>query len=90
MYQTINYGSRELSTIELNNQSPDDALAQGTAYDMTLHNESGSDWTFFVYQKAPVPSADIFSLAWFASPYIIKAGNKIKFAWEIDYTFVWL
>jgi hypothetical protein len=61
----------------------------GTPYKLTLKNESAAAWTFYVYQKLPQPVADVFSLAWFASPFVIVPGNKISFEWQIDYNFVW-
>jgi hypothetical protein len=44
---------------------------------------------FYVYQTMPNQPSDIFSLAWFASPYKISVGSKITFTWGIDYSFVW-
>lgn len=66
-----------------------EAEASGTPYNLMLKNESAQAWTFYVYQKAPQPSNNIFSLAWFASPFVIMPGNKISFEWEIVYNFVW-
>jgi hypothetical protein len=65
------------------------AEAAGTPYLLTLQNASAAPWTFYVYQKLPQPSADVFSLAWFASPFVIVPGSKISFEWQIDYNFVW-
>ncbi len=48
------------------------------------------NWTFYVYQQMPnQASSNVFSLAWFCSPYVITPGNQITFQWTIDYTFVW-
>lgn len=67
-----------------------DARLAGTSYSLTLKNESAQHYTFYVFQKDPdQASADIFSLAWFASPFAIVPGNQIKFNWTIDYNFVW-
>ncbi len=65
------------------------SAGSGTQYNLTMKNEAAQSWTFYVYQKAPELSSDVFSLAWFASPYEIRPGNKISFTWEIDYDFVW-
>lgn len=89
MSMEISYARNTMTDEMRASQSAEAALDQGTQYSMTLHNESAQGWTFYVYQKAPQPSADVFSLAWFCSPYKIRVGNKIKFTWEIDYNFVW-
>jgi len=60
-----------------------------TQYSLRMINESGSDWTFYVYQKLPGQVKDVFSLAWFASPYVITDGTEITFDWGISYNFVW-
>ncbi|MEL7058777.1 MAG: protein rhiA [Acidobacteriota bacterium] len=65
------------------------AAADGQRYSINMINNSGATWTFYVYQKLPAQVADVFSLAWFASPFQIRDGNSIKFSWEIDYSFVW-
>jgi rhizosphere induced protein len=66
------------------------AAADGQVYTLTLKNQSASPWVFYVYQQMPnQQSANVFSLAWFCSPFIIVPGNQIKFQWEIDYGFVW-
>jgi hypothetical protein len=65
------------------------AAAAGTPYTLKLINQSAQPWTFYVYQKLPGQVADVFSLAWFASPYKISVGDSIKFKWEITYNFVW-
>lgn len=65
------------------------AAAAGTPYQLKLVNQSAQPWTFYVYQKLPDQVADVFSLAWFASPYKISVGDSIKFKWEITYNFVW-
>ncbi|NET46622.1 MAG: protein rhiA [Okeania sp. SIO2B3] len=63
--------------------------ATGQKYSLTLVNNSGTPWTFYVYQKMPQPVANVFSLAWFASPFVIVDGAQITFTWEIVYNFVW-
>ncbi|WP_299816780.1 protein rhiA [uncultured Roseibium sp.] len=83
----ISYARQSLSQELRASQEAVEAL--GTQYSMTLTNESAQPWTFFVYQKLPQPSADVFSMAWFCSPYKLRVGNRIKFTWEIDYNFVW-
>lgn len=85
----ISYASDTMTREMRAAQKKERALAAGTQYSMTLKNESAQAWTFYVYQKAPQPSANVFSLAWFCSPYQIRVGNKIKFTWQIDYNFVW-
>lgn len=61
----------------------------GTKYNLICENQSTTDWVFYVYQTMPSQPSDIFSLAWFASPYKISVGSKITFSWNIDYSFVW-
>jgi rhizosphere induced protein len=63
--------------------------AEGTTYSMTLQNESAQPWTFYVYQRQPQQSNDLFSLAWFSSPFLITVGSRITFEWDIAYNFVW-
>jgi hypothetical protein len=58
-------------------------------YSLTLKNESGRDWVFYVYQTMPDPTPTMLSLAWFASPYPIAVSDEIEFKWYIDYNFVW-
>jgi rhizosphere induced protein len=60
-----------------------------TQYNLVCTNHSSTDWVFYVYQTMPNQPREIFSLAWFASPYKIASGNKITFSWGIDYSFVW-
>jgi len=67
------------------------SFAQGNGTEYSLHciNDSTVNWTFYIYQKMPQQPSDIFSLAWFVSPYKIAPGNEIIFKWNIDYSFVW-
>lgn len=66
------------------------AASGGTQYSLKMINNSSQPWTFYVYQKAPQPSSNVFSLAWFASPFMIRdGGDSITFKWEITYNFVW-
>lgn len=65
------------------------AVAETQEYSLTCVNNSPADWIFYVYQKMPNQPSEIFSLAWFASPYKIVPGGSITFTWGIDYTFVW-
>ncbi|MBD8655626.1 protein rhiA [Oxalobacteraceae sp. CFBP 13730] len=61
-----------------------------TPYNLTLKNQSAMPWTFYVYQQAPnQQSSNVFSLAWFASPFTMAPGTQISFDWHIDYGFVW-
>jgi rhizosphere induced protein len=63
--------------------------AVATNYNLVCTNNSSTDWFFYVYQTMPNQPSDIFSLAWFASPYKISKGSQITFTWSIDYSFVW-
>jgi hypothetical protein len=66
------------------------ATAAGTPYSLKLINQSDNSWTFYVYQQVPnQQSANVFSLAWFCSPFNIVPSANITFEWTIDYTFVW-
>lgn len=65
------------------------ATAAGTPYTLKLVNQSAQPWTFYVYQKLPAQVADVFSLAWFCSPYVISVGDDITFKWEINYNLFW-
>jgi len=69
--------------------TPAAAAAAGTTYSLTLKNQSAQAWIFYVYQQMPAQSNDLFSLAWFASPFMITVGNRITFEWDIVYNFVW-
>lgn len=65
------------------------AASDGTSYSLTLKNQSGSTWSFYVYQQVPEQSADTFSLAWFASQTPLVNGASVTFQWDVDYGFVW-
>lgn len=66
------------------------ALGTGTPYSIKLVNQSAAPFKFYVYQQLPnQQSANVFSLAWFCSPYNIAPGNQITFMWDIQYGFVW-
>lgn len=59
-------------------------------YQLTLKNNSAMNWTFYVYQQVPnQASSNVFSLAWFASPYTMAKDTQITFYWDIQYGFVW-
>lgn len=64
------------------------AVDDAATYTLTLKNESTQPWTFYVYQQAPEQTGG-FSLAWFASPFVITVGSRISFDWQIAYNFVW-
>lgn len=82
MTTTMSYARTSESELE--------GAAAGTPYSMTLKNESAGDYTFYVFQKMPnQDTANIFSLAWFASPFTIVHGNQISFHWTVDYDIVW-
>lgn len=89
MTMEIRYGKREVGRSTRDSQKADAEVALGTQYALKLINQSAQPWTFYVYQKLPGQVADVFSLAWFASPYKIRVGDQIRFSWEIDYNFVW-
>lgn len=58
-------------------------------YNLTLKNNSAKPWTFYVYQQAPEqPGNEVFSLAWFASPFHIMPDTRINFSWTMEYGFV--
>ena len=58
-------------------------------YNLTLKNNSTTPWTFYIYQQAPEqPGNEVFSLAWFASPYTINPATNITFSWTMEYGFV--
>ena len=71
------------------NAHPRTAAGPGTLYGVTLTNKSSKPWTFYIYQKPPESSPDVFSLAWFCSPYKVQLNNRISFQWGTDYSFVW-
>lgn len=89
MAMEIHYGKRDLGRSAQDAQKAGAEVALGTQYALKLINQSAQPWTFFVYQKLPGQVANVFSLAWFASPYQIRVGDQIRFSWEIDYNFVW-
>ncbi len=61
-----------------------------TPYELTLQNNSAMPWTFYVYQQLPnQESSNVYSLAWFASPYKVAPGTQISFDWSVDHGFVW-
>ncbi|AUP80209.1 protein RhiA [Flavivirga eckloniae] len=62
---------------------------EGTPYKLVCKNDSTVPWVFYVYQTMPSQPSDVFSLAWFASPYKLSPGSTITFDWTIDYSFVW-
>lgn len=54
-------------------------LAAGNTYTLKLKNDSASPWTFYVYQQMPnQASANVFSLAWFCSPFVIVLSIKFE------------
>ncbi|MEO1259238.1 MAG: protein RhiA [Bacteroidota bacterium] len=74
------------------NHSTLDFAVQDTdadVYTLRCTNKSTAPWVFYVYQKMPSQPSEIFSLAWFASPYRIGPNDQITFSWSIDYSFVW-
>ncbi|UFW88381.1 protein rhiA [Bradyrhizobium barranii] len=85
----ISYAKKELTDKLRASQPAKAALAQGTQYSLLVRNRSAQPWLFYVYQKLPSLQANIFSLAWFCSPYQIQVGDQIRFTWEIDYNFIW-
>jgi rhizosphere induced protein len=65
------------------------AETTGRTYQLKVVNQSAQPWIFFVYQELPKQTADVFSLAWFASPYKIRVHDQVTFSWQIQYDFVW-
>src|SRR4051794_5445828 len=62
----------------------------GTPYSLKLKNESSNNFTFYVFQQTPnQDTANMFSLAWFASPFVIVPTAEIQFNWSIVYDLVW-
>ena len=59
-----------------------------TNYSVKVVNKGAAPSKFYVYQQPPT-IANNLSLAWFASPYRIAAGDNITFSWNIQYSFVW-
>ncbi len=67
-----------------------DAAATGQSYSIKCINQSSVPWIFYVYQTMPNQPSQVFSTAWFASPYMIgTGGSSITFTWNINYCFVW-
>ena len=58
----------------------------GTSYAITLVNLSAEAWRLFVYQRA---TSALYSLAWLATPYLIRSGDHVTFDWRLRYDFVW-
>ncbi len=66
------------------------AAVSAHRYSVKLTNKSASAWMFYVYQQMPnEQSANMSSLVWFCSPFMIVPGASITFEWTIDYNFVW-
>ncbi|MFD1820601.1 hypothetical protein SAMN04515674_10446 [Pseudarcicella hirudinis] len=63
--------------------------SNSTTYSLVCTNNSSVDWVFYVYQTMPNQPSQVFSLAWFASPFKISVGSRITFRWSLDYSFVW-
>ena len=59
-----------------------------TIYSVKVVNNGVAPSKFYVYQQPPSITNNL-SLAWFASPYHIAAGDRITFSWNIQYSFVW-
>lgn len=60
-----------------------------STYTLTCKNESSTAWIFYVYQRLPNQSSEVYSLVWFASPYKISQNGYIVFQWDTSYNFVW-
>lgn len=63
--------------------------ANASMFSLTCRNNSMSSWVFYMYQTMPNQMPEVFSLAWFASPYRIAPGTMITFTWQTDHCFVW-
>lgn len=57
-------------------------------YSIICRNESQNPWTFYLYQTLPENYNQVFSLAWFVTPYKVPPGAQITFSWTVDYSFV--
>ena len=58
-------------------------------YSIDFVNNGNQPWYFYVYQQAPEPEIDLFSLAWLVSETAIRQGDHVKMTWSVDYNFVW-
>ncbi len=58
-------------------------------YSLTMQNRSTQPWTFYVYQEPPATDGSFFSLAWYASPFLIMPGSQATFEWDNSCDFVW-
>lgn len=66
------------------------AAAISPTYSLKLINKSATPWIFYVYQQMPNQQlTNIFSLAWFCSPFMMVTNTNIEFQWTVDYNFVW-
>jgi hypothetical protein len=66
------------------------AAASTPPYSVKLINKSASPWIFYAYQQVPnEQSANMFSLVWFCSPFMMVPNTSITFQWTVDYNFVW-
>lgn len=63
--------------------------SNASMFRLTCSNNSTYPWIFYIYQTMPGQPSDIFSLAWFASPYRMSPGSRITFTWTLDNSFVW-
>src|SRR3977135_3497751 len=57
-------------------------------YSLTMQNRSTQPWTFYVYQEPPATEGSFFSLAWYASPFLIMPGSRTTFEWDNSCDFV--
>ena len=65
------------------------AATSETIYSLKVINQSSQSWIFYLYQTLPQQLHGVFSLVWFASPYLIRVNTQITFHWMADYSFVW-
>lgn len=61
----------------------------GQSYQLKCVNNSTTPWFFYMYQRLPIQSNGVYSLAWLVSPFKIAPKVNIIFRWTNDYSFAW-
>lgn len=60
----------------------------GTAYSLTIHNDSGvPNSRAVVFQQDPTLPSDVVSLAWLSK--VCQPGTELTYNWTLDFNFVW-
>ncbi|MEO1259239.1 MAG: protein RhiA [Bacteroidota bacterium] len=66
------------------------ATTNNQVYSLNCTNNSSSNWVFFTFQRMDGQNAqNIFSTAWFVSPYKLTPNSHVKFKWSENYSFYW-